>query len=715
MDSKKDIMWRVYVIYSLMCFIGFGIVYSILKIQLVEGDHWRGRAETLTTEYRHIEAVRGNIYSDDGSLLATSIPSYEIRFDSQVDYLSDEVFNSNIDSLSYRLSQLFKDKSESQYRRVLIQARKKKSRYCLIRRNVNYNQLSLIRQFPLCRLGRYKSGFIYLQENKRKQPFVQLARRTIGIESKNGLRGVGLEGAYDYCLRGVGGRRLMQKISGGVWKPINDANEIEPKDGADIITTIDINIQDVAEYELARQLAKNDADHGCVVLMEVETGEIKAIANLKRTSSGGYFESYNYAIGESTEPGSTFKLPTLLIALEDGFIDLDDTVDTEKGETEFYDRTMKDSHKGGYGWITVKEALEKSSNVAVSKIISKYYQDNPQRFIDRLYKMNLNDKLGLAIGGEGAPRIKKPTDKDWSGVTIPWMSIGYEVSQTPLQILTFYNAVANGGKMVKPFFVKEIVSHGQVKKTFKPIVINESICSKSTIAKAKEMLEGVIQEGTGRNLRNSPFKVAGKTGTVQVANKKYGYKYEGEHSYQASFVGYFPADKPKYSCIVVVNAPGKDVYYGNLVAGPIFKAIADKVYAGSIEIHDDMTKMDQVKWSKRENGSLMVPYSKYGFQEDLATVFASLELPVYYENPDSKWSVALPDDTIMNVLVRKIEDELQRGVIPNVIGMNAKDAMYLLENAGVQVRLMGSGMIVKQSLQPGTRIYKGTEISLQLS
>jgi cell division protein FtsI (penicillin-binding protein 3) len=383
--------------------------------------------------------------------------------------------------------------------------------------------------------------------------------------------------------------------------------------------------------------------------------------------------------------------------------------------TKFYNQEMKDSHEGGYGWVTIKEALEKSSNVAVSKIISKLYKDDPQKFVDRLYKMNLNDKLELAIGGEGAPRIKKPTDKDWSGVTLPWMSIGYEVSQTPLQILTFYNAVANNGKMVKPFFVKEIVSRGKVQKSFKPIVLNESICSRSTIAMAQDMLEGVISQGTGRNLRNSPFKVAGKTGTIQLANKNYGYKYEGKFSYQASFVGYFPADKPKYSCIVVVNAPGKDVYYGNLVAGPVFKAIADKVYASSIEIHEDLARLKQVTWSKREDGSLMVPYSKYGFQEDLATVFSDLELPVVYEDPESKWSVALPDDSVMHVLVRKIEEELKRGVIPNVVGMNAKDAMYLLENAGVQVNIIGRGMIVKQSIIPGTKIYKGTEILLQLS
>ena len=715
MDAKKDIMWRVYVIYVFMVIFGLSVVYKMFQIQVAEGEHWRSRAVTLTTTYNNIEAIRGNIYASDGSLLATSIPTYEVRFDSKVESLTDELFNSNVDSLAFCLSQLFKDKTQKQFRRRLIAARKEGSRYALIQRNVDYNEMTEMRTFPLCRLGRYKSGFIYIQQNDRKHPFMELAYRTIGKESKNGRRPVGLEGAYDKYLRGEGGKRLMQKISGGVWKPINDENEIEPKDGSDIITTIDVTIQDVAEKELERQLIANDSDHGCVVLMEVETGQIKAIANLKKAQTGGYYESYNYAVGESTEPGSTFKLPALMVALEDAYIDLDDSVFTENGKTKFYDQEMKDSHVGGYGWVTVKEALEKSSNVAVSKIISKYYKDNPQKFVDRLYKMNLNDKLGLEIAGEGAPRIKTPADKDWSGITLPWMSIGYEVRQTPIQILTFYNAVANGGKMVKPYFINEVTKRGRAVKSFKPIVLNESICSKETIEKAQQMLEGVIENGTARNLNKCPFKIAGKTGTVQIANTKYGYKYQGRYSYQASFVGYFPADKPKYSCIVVVNAPGKNVYYGNLVAGPIFKEIAEKVYAGSIDIHEDLRARKQLSWKKREDGTLTVPYAKYGSQQDLKYVCEDLNLPAVYENPESMWAVALPGENTLEILVRKIENELSAGIVPNVVGMNAQDAIYLLENAGMTVRILGSGLIVKQSLKPGEKLYSGSEILLQLS
>jgi len=351
MDIKKDILLRVYALYFIMCLLGIAIIYKTFQIQVIEGDKWRKQAASLTTDYKNIDAIRGNIYASDGSLLATSIPMYDVHFDANLEYLTDDIFYGSIDSLAFRLANLFQDKSEKQYRRNLIMARRDGSRYYLIKRNVNYNQLNELKSFPICRLGRYKGGFIYSQKNKRKKPFQLLASRTIGYD-REGVRPVGLEGAYRQYLRGVGGKRLMQKISGGVWKPINDVDEIEAQDGSDIITTIDINIQDVAEHALATQLLLNDADHGCVVLMEVETGEIKAIANLKKSESGGYYEGYNYAVGESTEPGSTFKLPALIAALEDGYVDLDDSVDTEDGTTQYYDRVMRDSHIGGYGKIS---------------------------------------------------------------------------------------------------------------------------------------------------------------------------------------------------------------------------------------------------------------------------------------------------------------------------------------------------------------------------
>ena len=411
MNIIKDILWRVYLVYFMICLIGLGIVYKVIRIQTIEGDKWRAKAESLTTDYRNIEAVRGNIYADDGSLLATSVPVYEARMDPNVEAITDKIFCNNIDSLAYCLSKLFRDKTKKQYKRELVTARKEGKRYHLIKRNIGYKDLKELREFPLFRLGRYKGGLIYTQKNIRRKPFKLLASRTIGYQRED-VRPVGLEGAYNKYLKGVGGKRLMQKISGGVWKPVNDINEIEPKEGSDIITTIDINIQDVAEQALLKQLILNSADHGCVVLMEVKTGEIKAIANLKKSESGSYYEGYNYAVGESTEPGSTFKLPALLAAIEDGYVELNDSVDTEDGTTEYYDQVMRDSHRGGYGKITVQKAFEKSSNVGISKIITRSYARDPQKFIDRLYNMNLNEKLGLDIAGEGAPKVKSPKDKE---------------------------------------------------------------------------------------------------------------------------------------------------------------------------------------------------------------------------------------------------------------------------------------------------------------
>lgn len=703
MDAKKDMLWRVYVVYFLVCLFGVAVLGKVIVIQYIQGDQWRQKAETFSIKYFNIDAVRGNIYAADESLLATSVPIYEVRFDPNCEALTDELFNDNIDSLCVALSNLFEDKTPTEYKRELIAARKKKSRYHLIRRNVKYTQLKELRHFPIFNRGKYKGGFIYLQQNKRQLPFRNLAARTIGYD-RDGVKPVGLEGAYRNDLKGVSGKRLMQKIAGGVWMPINDENEIEPEDGSDLYTTIDVNIQDVAQSALLEQLLKHNADHGCVVLMEVQTGNIRAISNLSRDKNGKYGERYNYVVGESTEPGSTFKLASLMVALEDGLIDLDDMVDTEDGTTKFYDRTMRDSHKGGYGKITVQEAFEKSSNVAISKLINENYAKNPQAFIDRLYKMNLNQPTGIEVSGEGVPVIKNTKDNSWSGVTLPWMSIGYEVSLTPLQILTFYNAVANNGRMVRPKLATEIRKRGKVERVINTEVINEAICSKATLDKVKKMLEGVVDHGTAINLKNANYKIAGKTGTAQIANSKYGYKYESKVSHQASFVGYFPADNPKYSCMVVVNAPSNNVYYGNLVAGPIFKEIADKVYANSIEMHDELKLQDYT-------ASTGIPVSKGGSKDGLEKTFGELAIPFKVEEENSEWAITMARENEVVVHPRKVVENL----VPNVKGMDAADAVFILENAGLVVRISGKGMVKEQSLRAGTTINKGTEITIELS
>ncbi|MCH7534607.1 MAG: hypothetical protein IH948_02480, partial [Bacteroidetes bacterium] len=447
--SKKDILWRIYLVYFLTCLFCLAIISKIVMIQFVEGEELRAKGKILSRRIVDIQAVRGNIYDCNGNLLATSLPIYEVRMDLNSDALTDEVFNENIDSLCIRLADFFKSKTALEYKVELVTARRKGARYHLIKRNVRHNELKTLKTFPLFRKGKFKGGFIYIQRNKREKPFRMLAHRTLGYSREN-AGNVGVEGAFDEELKGVSGSRLMQKISGGIWKPINDENEIQPQDGYDVFTTIDINIQDLAYEALLRQLEKQEADHGCVVVMEVKTGEIKAIANLSKGTMGKYYEKYNYAIGERDEPGSTFKLASVIALLEDGYVDPDDSVDTEDGSTQFYDYIVHDSKPGGHGTISFQQSFEKSSNVGISKLVEDSYGKNPEKFIAQLRKMHLDRKTGIEILGEEEPVIIDVNSDDWSGTTLPSMAIGYSTRFSPLQILTLYNAVANQGKMVKP-------------------------------------------------------------------------------------------------------------------------------------------------------------------------------------------------------------------------------------------------------------------------
>lgn len=695
-NHEKQIKKRIYLAYGLMCLFAFAIIGRIVQIQIFEGAKWKAKAETQTTKFREIEAARGNIFAADGSLLATSKPIYEVRWDANIPSLSDEYFNEHIDELSHQLAGLFKDKSASTYKRELTQARLKGSQYHLIKRKVDHKDLKKLREFAIFNRGRYKGGLIYHQKNKRAKPFKQLAARTIGYDRPN--YSVGLEGAYSTELSGIGGKRLMQKIAGGNWKPLNDVNEIEPEDGADLITTIDINIQDVAEHALQTQLEKHGAHHGCAVLMEVQTGAIKAIANLTLQESGTYAETYNYAVGSTTEPGSTFKLASMICLLEDGYVDITDTVDIEGGIKKYYSEKMKDSKTGVYDKITVAKAFEISSNVGISKLVNQHYSAKPEKLTDRLRKMRLDQPLGLEIKGEGTPSIPSPGDGSWSGISLPWMSIGYEVLQTPLQILSFYNAVANDGKMVKPKMVDAIKKHGKIVKEFPTEVLNEQICSMETINEVKKLMEGVVERGTATNLKHANYKIAGKTGTAQIAK---GGSYHREKSYQASFVGYFPADKPRYTCIVVVDSPTRSVYYGNLVAGPIFKEISDKVYSTQVKMLEEVAS----------DSSKIAPFTKAGNKTDLAEALQTLSIDTDIQDPDAEWAEAYPNGDTVKIAPRNVVENL----VPRVVGMGAMDALFLLENQGLKVKMIGSGVVRQQSIIPGTRATKGREIVIRLS
>lgn len=708
-NVRKDILWRIYLTYLFILVLAGFVIFQLAKIQFVEGDHWRSRAQALTLRYANIEALRGNIFDVNGQLLATSLPYFDVAVDLNTEPISDELFEDNIDSLAICLSGLFKDRTAGEYKKFLARTRNSGDRYVMLHSNVSYKDLQQLKSFPLFRRGRFKGGLIYTQKGRRELPFQFLAARTIGY-SREGALPVGLEGAYNKELTGVSGKRLVRRIAGGIEVPVNDENEIEPQDGCDLISTIDINIQDVAENALLEQLIKHKAGWGCVILMEVRTGEIRAMANLSRRDSSVYAERYNYAIGHRTEPGSTFKLASLMAGMEDGYFDLNDTIETGHGVLKVYSQTVKDSRHGGYGRMSVQEVFEKSSNVGTVKLIQKYYGSNPKKFIDRLYKMGVNLNPELSISGGAAPDVKSLDDRRWSKVSLPWMSFGYELRLTPLQILTFYNAVANNGAMMKPVFVKEIRKQGKIIKRVQPEVIHPQIASAATIAKAKQMMEGVVQRGTATNLKHADYLIAGKTGTAQIAKVggKGGYGQKSRSvTYQASFAGYFPADNPKYSCIVVVNAPSDGVYYGNAVAGPIFKEIADKVYSTLQDIHSEV--------SDQPLAYANLPQIKAGQKDEVRKVVQDIGIATLPFSGNGEYvRVSHLNDSTLSVDNFSIQNELVNNRIPDVTGMGLKDALYLLENAGLQVVVIGSGSIYEQSLKPGTEMHPGSSITIYL-
>ncbi len=702
MENKKNILARTYLTYVLLCLFALGILYRIISIQFFEGEIWREKAKASTIKLIEMEALRGNIFDANGALLATSLPYYEVAIDINVPSITDQIFRKNKDSLAYSLSHLFSDKSQRDYLQLLNKARKDHDRYVVLKRNVSYKDLQTLKTFPLLRKGR-RGGLVTLQTNRRERPFQMLAGRTIGLARK-GIKPVGLEGAFDSILSGVSGRRLMQKIAGAVWRPINDENEVEPKDGSDLYTTIDINLQDVASSALLRTLLQNDASHGCAVLMEVKTGEIKAIANLSRRDSSVYTESFNYAIGYPSEPGSTFKLASLLALMDEYNVSLDEQVEVGNGECTYFDKVVRDAHAPETPSLDVQRVFETSSNVGVSKLITKYYSKNPQQFVDKLNSFHLNQKLGIDIPGEGVPRIPQTKTKYWSGITLPQLSYGYESLITPLQTLTLYNAVANNGRMVKPQFVKSIRRNGRVIQEFPTEVLSESIVKDETIVKAKKLLEGVVQNGSGKSLNIHAFKVGGKTGTAVIAKtgQRYGkgktaYGEVGNRIYQASFVGYFPADNPLYSCIVVINSPSNGVYYGSAVAGPVFKEIAEKVYAGSLNCIQPVNHKPNILTQKPSNAKMQMD------ELTIVSNYFGVELNQENKNNNSNFSEK-----------ERIVAQLKKGLMPDLMGLSAKDALYLLENNGVEVKLQGMGLVKKQSIQAGEKFIKGNSIVLTL-
>ncbi|MGD1945335.1 MAG: penicillin-binding protein [Croceivirga sp.] len=666
--SDKNIMNRLYLVAGVLVVFAIAVVVKLVDIQMVKGSKYKAKAVQKTEKMFTIEPSRGNIYADDGSLLAASVAKYEIRFDANT--VKPKVWEEHLGPLCDSLGKLF-HKPSSHYRQVLRKARANKNGYKLIARNVSYLEYARMRTFPMFRLGPNKGGFIEHHKVVREYPMGKMAARSIGyerVDDKGYYTRVGLDGAFGKTfLRGQEGKRLKQKSAGSRWKPVGFDNIIEPKDGQDIVTTINTNIQDIAHHALLGQLEKYKADHGCVVVMETETGEIKAISNLGRTEEGKYYEKLNYAVGESHEPGSTFKLMSLVAALEDKVVDTSTVVDTEKGRWRIYDRTVKDSKWGGYGEVSVAEAFALSSNTAFAKIIHENYKERPERFVDRLMNMGLHEDLQLPIVGEGQPVIRYPGDEGWSGISLAWMSHGYEVAMTPIQTLAFYNAVANDGIMVRPRFLKEARIGGKAIRRFNKEVLNSSICSQETVKKAQKLLKDVVEKdfGTGNGLYSSSFSMAGKTGTCQ---KNYVAQAPDKLAYISSFVGYFPADQPKYSCIVVIHEPDKSVgYYGADVSGPVFKSLAQKIYSNS-PVVDEVAPGNTIQNKLEEN------YNSY-----------------YAE-------------------ARKAHQN-----IPNVKGMSGMDAISILENMGIQVEVRGNGKVKSQSVEVGKKLENIKKVVLELS
>lgn len=692
-------MWRVHLVYFFMALLAITIVLKVLHIQFVEGEHWAELARSATVRYQDIEAARGDIYDQGGQLLATSLPVYEIRMDTSRDVIPDEVFRQDLDSLALALSMLFQDRSPARYRSELNQARARQDRYFLVKRNVSYHELIQLRQFPIFRLGRFRGGLIIEERSRREMPYKRLAARTIGYE-REGVY-VGLEGAYRHYLEGTDGKRLVQRISGGHWMPISDENEIRPENGMDVITTLHTRIQDITHHALEKSLQRFRADHGTAVVMEVSTGKIRAISNLSLSDRGTYEESYNHAVGESTEPGSTFKLASMIAILEAGVARPGDTLHTGDGSIRYANHTMRDVREGGHGSITLQEAFAYSSNVGLSMAVVEGFKDKPQAFVDHLRAMRLDQPLGLEISGEGRPQIKDANDPAWSAVSLPWMAIGYEVSITPLQILSLYNAVANNGRMMKPMFVEEIRHTGRTIQQFRPTVLQRSIASSSTIRSLRDMLADVVEYGTGSNIRNPHYAIAGKTGTAQVAQTGgTGYRSAGRATYRASFAGYFPADNPRYSIIVVVHGPKGWIYTGSQVAAPVFREIADKIFAMEMAMPDSLLP--------RYAGARL-PAFRAAHVDDLREIYATLDRRFRPTGGQTWVSAGLRDDTL-----RISEKNWIENLVPEVTGMSLRDALYVLENAGMRVRFNGQGTVRRQSPGPGNRINPGGVIYLEL-
>lgn len=694
MDVKKDIRFRVYISFTGIVLLALAIIAKALVIQLGKGEELRAKADKAHTKKETLYPERGNIYSEDGTLLSSTIPQFDLRIDFVA--INKDTFHANLDTLSECMALVFKDAGADDYKRQLRLAFNSKDRYWLIKKNVPYYQYQEVRNFPILNKGKNRGGFIVEPHSRRVNPYGMLAYRTIGLWRENSSN-VGLEHKYDSVLSGREGTRIIRKTTGATWMPI-EGSEVDPVNGQDIVTTIDINIQDVAEHSLKDVLEKYNCQYGTAIVMEVQTGKIRAMANLGRQPDGSYWEDYNYAL-IPTEPGSTFKLMSLYSLLEDGYVNINNTVNAQGGVAVFGNQRVVDDHHG-LGVITIKKAFALSSNVAFAKLVNQYYHDDPMKYIRHLQKLGLNKRTGIDLTGEQRPMIKTTESKSWNKVTsLPWIGYGYESSITPMHTLMVYNAVANGGKMMKPYLVSSIQEYGLPVQTFAPTVLVDQIGKPNTIKQMQEAMHAVVLEGTAKAIQSPYYDAAGKTGTAQVADK--GIRYS-DGVRQGSFVGYFPFDKPRYTIAVVVRSTPHGVYYGAVVGAPVFKAIADKLYATHIggwnTPADSLVKEKRVIAKKGTGASLSEVMQVLGFPKQQNIDLAGIAS--FVPNESNKYTV--------------FKQPVIKNTVPDVGGMGLRDALLVLEAAGLKVTITGSGKVLNQSVPAGNSVIKGQNIHLQL-
>ena len=704
--NKKNIMTRYFFVVLVMSLAGIAIVVKGALIMFAERQYWQDVADRFVREGVTVKPNRGNILSADGKLMASSLPEYRIYMDFKAGgEKKDTMLMNHLTEICEGLHKIFPDKSAAEFKAHLLKGRRKGSRnYLIYPRRISYIQYKEAKRLPVFNLNKYKGGFHELAYNQRKKPFGSLAARTLGDLYADTAQGAknGIELAFDTLLKGQDGITHRQKVMN---KYLNIVDR-PPVDGCDIISTIDVGMQDICEKALVDKLKELNASVGVAVLMEVQTGEVKAIVNMMKAGDGNYYEMRNNAISDMLEPGSTFKTASIMVALEDGKITPDTEVDTGNGVMNMYGSKMRDHnwHRGGYGKINVTRILEVSSNVGVSYLIDKYYKNDPQKYVDGLKRMSLDQPLHLQIPGEGTPNIKGPKERYFAKTTLPWMSIGYETQIPPINTLTFYNAIANNGVMVRPKFVKAAVKDGEVIKEYPTEIINPKICSDHTLAQIRDILRKVVSQGLAKPAGSKQFAVSGKTGTAQISQGAAGYK-AGRTNYLVSFCGYFPSEAPKYSCIVAIQKPGLPAS-GGLMAGSVFSKIAERVYAKDLRL-DLSAAIDST--------TNVIPAVKSGDMKEALYVLNELDIPVQNQAAAQQgsewWGHTQPAPTAV-ILQSQAP---ATGTVPSVIGMGAKDAVYLLEKQGLKVRLSGVGKVKRQSIAGGSTLRKGQTIALTLN